>query len=1384
MRFLCTFGIFIFTYYYAFSQCSTTVVVPNDITICNPDNINLNGAIYGPFLNFIWEGSDGYSNITDLNPTVLVNQTTTYKLTSRSIPGPGDNKIVNGNFEAGNTGFSSQYTFKGSPGPMALWNEGTYTVANNPKNYHQNFKPCGDHSSGSGKMMVVNGAASLSKVWCQTVNILPNTIYVFEAWAASVENSSPAMLQFSMNGVLIGSIFDVNPNTCIWENFYELWDSGPNTTVEICVTNQNFSQSGNDFALDDIYFAPTCISKDSFKVTVIDYIPTISGDDLLNCAKPTSLLTADVNPLNPNYSYSWSSANGNFTQGSSPNEITVDIDGSYNLTVIDENNCARITSFDVYADFLAPDVDLEVSDTLDCTNPSVNIFATPNISNASYQWSGPNNFSSTNEDIVVNSAGIYTVTITNEDNKCTSTMSTEVYATLQGPSFDIQSDGSLTCTKATALLSAININPNFTYLWTGTGVATGQQNNSEINVSQIGVYKLEVTDANGCSKIKQFVVDKIPPLLKLEKQAQDIITCDKKSIALKEKYIGLFDSILWLGPNGFKSNKMNPQVSKVGQYFLTALDSNGCKKLDTILVKDNILVPIPTYKVDEIECIFNQGAITIFGVDSLKNFYNIATNESLFFNNPIIFKNEGLYSFEVVANNGCKDTLDVLLTKNVDFPKSEFVFNNIDCKNKLANVNVTTNVNATYEWIANNKVLATTKDIALNQSGKYYLTTKSLLGCVSNDSIEILVDTLKPQLSLLFDELSCKKLNLVPKILLGDTSNLSIKWQGPNQYNSSKLLANFKDVGTYNLIVASSNGCTSSSTYIIKKDARKPDAKINPSDVLNCKVSELEQSFNSISGLENPTWKFNSTTLFSNSKIIKVKKAGDYILVGSHPESGCIDSFKFSVKEDFRKPKATILGSDTINCIKSSVVRKISSQDSINVEWKQNNKPISSEKIITALSAGQYSVVYHHVQSFCVDSLKFTIIKDDVKPNFDIKATDITCKNPTASVTILGNTNVNYSFDKAIQKVADLIFETTNAGQYTLQGIGQNGCKNTLPFAIKEDKVKPSFSVNNGVVECDDKAIELSINTFDKHYDLEAKKDGNAIEIIGSSVFTNKVGTYIFTAQNEINGCIETKESVVTKIDNGPIPLKYDLDFKCEGRTNSIKIKKAEKGNPPFKYFLDEIEIKDINSVVNVGSGQHQLTVIDRKECQAETPFSVDTLPEYNASLPAEIKVNYGEETRLQVITDIAKVKNIEWIPSDFLSCSNCLEPTCTSLEDIDYKVVLTDELGCEIETNTRIKVAYFEQIYYPNIFKSTTSNFTIYGTDKAIIQIDDLAIYDRWGNLVFHKENFPVNDPTQGWDGTFNGKDIVPGVYVFYATVSNIKKDVIPVKGDVTLVR
>jgi gliding motility-associated-like protein len=59
------------------------------------------------------------------------------------------------------------------------------------------------------------------------------------------------------------------------------------------------------------------------------------------------------------------------------------------------------------------------------------------------------------------------------------------------------------------------------------------------------------------------------------------------------------------------------------------------------------------------------------------------------------------------------------------------------------------------------------------------------------------------------------------------------------------------------------------------------------------------------------------------------------------------------------------------------------------------------------------------------------------------------------------------------------------------------------------------------------------------------------------------------------------------------------------------------------------------------------------------------------------------------------------------------------------------------------------------------------------------MSLFDRWGGEVFIS-----TDITLGWDGTRNGKELAPGVYVYDLFIEYIDRTITRKQGSITLLR
>ena len=132
------------------------------------------------------------------------------------------NLVINGDFKSGNHGFTTGYAF----GDVSV--PGTYFIGPNPSTAQGAFGDwcnCGDHTTGKGNMMIVNGAASATwPVWEQTVSVAPSMNYTFSYWGAEVDHDSNSLPQLlvRINGRVIGksTLPELSPdNGGQWQNY-------------------------------------------------------------------------------------------------------------------------------------------------------------------------------------------------------------------------------------------------------------------------------------------------------------------------------------------------------------------------------------------------------------------------------------------------------------------------------------------------------------------------------------------------------------------------------------------------------------------------------------------------------------------------------------------------------------------------------------------------------------------------------------------------------------------------------------------------------------------------------------------------------------------------------------------------------------------------------------------------------------------------------------------------------------------------------------------------------------------------------------------------------------------------------------------------------------
>ena len=566
-----------------------------DTTICFGESIQLNSS---GGQTYSWTPATGLNNPNVQNPTATPQTTTTYTVT---VGQPTGNLVFNGDFSQGNVGFNSDYTYATQLNP-----EGLYSIVTDANTVHNAFQGT-DHTGNAplDSFMVVNGAGTPNQnVWCQTVSVSPNTDYFFGAWVSTVVASSPAILQFSINGQVLGAPFTAPFNINNWSQFFETWNSGTATTATICIVNQNTNTGGNDFGLDDITFSTFCTNTAEVTVTVNPLPEADAGEDQAICI-------GDVTQMDGSggVTYSWVPPIGLTDPTDPTTDASPNITTTYTLIVEDNIGCSDtdemiLTVNPLPAANAGPDQEICIGESVILEGSGGTI----------YQWDPTIYLDDATAQLPVSTAEetiTYTLTVT-DNNQCQNTDQTTVTVNPL-PIVDAGQDSTI-CIDGSLVLQATGAE---TYSWTPlVGISDPQSAAPTASPLDPTTYYVTGTDINGCVNTDSVVID----IFTVDAYSGDYIIC-------------LNDSVLAPVSGGFiyswnpdetvsDSNSDAPYLSPIEstEYAVTVTSAFGCVD-ETEVTVQVLSLPIAAFSGT-----FDPGCDGIYGF-----FDNVSENSQSYY---------------------------------------------------------------------------------------------------------------------------------------------------------------------------------------------------------------------------------------------------------------------------------------------------------------------------------------------------------------------------------------------------------------------------------------------------------------------------------------------------------------------------------------------------------------------------------------------------------------------------------------------------------------------------------------------------------------------------------------------------------------------------------
>jgi gliding motility-associated-like protein len=121
------------------------------------------------------------------------------------------------------------------------------------------------------------------------------------------------------------------------------------------------------------------------------------------------------------------------------------------------------------------------------------------------------------------------------------------------------------------------------------------------------------------------------------------------------------------------------------------------------------------------------------------------------------------------------------------------------------------------------------------------------------------------------------------------------------------------------------------------------------------------------------------------------------------------------------------------------------------------------------------------------------------------------------------------------------------------------------------------------------------------------------------------------------------------------------------------------------------------------------------------------------------------------------------------------------------YTIKVENAAGCVADDIRRLKlVCDVKNLYIPTGFTPNGDglNDVWYPLGNNSIKVNFLRVFNRWGQIVFERSNFLVNDRAAGWDGTFNGNKLSSGNFIYRMAYQCEGGEIFDAKGEFTLIR
>lgn len=916
------------------------------------------------------------------------------------------------------------------------------------------------------------------------------------------------------------------------------------------------------------------IQAGTYTVTITSGNQSIVSDpiDVFDPSSPLSAEVIDIQPVGCNgitgsititgvggwdydYSYLWS--NGQNAETAYGLNV-----GTYKATVTDGLGCTTVIS-QTMSPPVYPVALIATPDEITCLENTVQLDATQSDSgdDFSLQWfatSGGHILSGDNTlTPIVDSAGNYTLQITNNISTCKSYANASVSANIVTPNANAGPSGFVSCPVPLDTLSGSGSNgSNYSYSWSGVNIISGGATLHPV-VGAPGVYTLEVTNtANGCTKTSATMVEGLnsdPNISTIPAS----ITCLADSAILSTTTNAVGPTFDWIGPNGFSSQEQSPTVFEAGTYSVLVQDTiTGCMGDSSTIVVLDTEAPDVTINASQFTCLMDSAFVMATTPDTNAVFAWTGPNGFKSNASSFVVYETGDYLLVVSdPDNGCTGSIVTTIESNTNPPAaSAETPENLNCNAsqvELDGSGSAQGANISYNWTTTDGNIvsgADTQNPTVDAVGTYLLlVTDTESGCTATASTELeqnqaVLANITQQSDVLCFGGSTGSATVSGA---GGDGDYSYHWN--NGADTPEL--NNVPAGNYLVTLTDGDGCSATTSVAITQPS-----------MLVANASATNQTMNGVNdgtATANPAGgTMPYTYTWSNGEMtqsISNLAPGTYT-VSIEDSNGCktiksvtVNSFDCTLSADISGTDLTCFGAAN----GTADVSYSGGTDPITYLWSNGETTAA----IAGLVAGIYTVEIVDANN-CPASLNIEITEPNqlLANATSTSETSSGANNGTASANPTGgNGNFMYAWStgETTQNISGL-----PPGTYTVVVTDQNGCSTSQSVIVNSFTCAISASSIISHVQCADGnngSVSLNISGGATPLTYEWS-NGESTQTISNLV----AGTYtaIITDANQCQ--TETVATVLEPLPLGPWDINVQNPVCAEDETGSAAVSTEE----------------------------------------------------------------------------------------------------------------------------------------------------------------------------------------------------------------------------------